>query len=144
MPLDPSGLSSDLEGLASSPPDTVAGCAAAWADAMEGYAAAVIPASTTVSTARDALESALVTAFGSVAAPGMETAFAAFATTVGAGMAPAFVATPPPGPVGFASQFLSFPPTHAAAAAAVSGIIDAWMRTGTATPSGGGAPVGWS
>jgi hypothetical protein len=75
----------------------------------------------------------------------METAFTVFATAVGVGMLPAFVATPPATPVGFATQFAGpKPETHAAAASQISGIIDTWMRTGTATPSIGGAPVPWS
>ena len=56
-----------------------------------------------------------------------------------------YTPTPPPGPVGFAARFAAASPaTHAAAAAAMAGIIDTWMRTGSATPSGGGAPVAWS
>jgi heme/copper-type cytochrome/quinol oxidase subunit 1 len=98
-----------------------------------------------VAAAAATLEGALATAFAaSAAAPGMESAFAAFAATVGTGMAPAFVATPPAGQVGFATQFLAQPATHALAAAAISGLIDTWMKTGSATPSGGGAPVPWT
>lgn len=146
MPLNPSGLQTDLQTIAATPPATVALCAQAWANAMGAYTAAILPASTTVNAAKATLQGALTTAFGSsAAAPGMETAFAAFATTVGAGMLPAFVATPPPAPVGFAAQFAGpKPPTHAAAAAQLKTLIDTWMRTGTATPSGGGAPVNWS
>lgn len=145
MPLDTAGLQPDIEALASSPGETVAACATQWANAMGDYAASVVPASTTVSAATSALQTALAGAFASpAAAPGMESAFSAFAASVGLGMAPAFVATPPPGPVGFAAQFLVQPPTHAAAATAIAGLIDVWMRTGTATPSGGGPPVPWS
>lgn len=145
MPLDAAELESQVEALAADPPPTIAGCAAAWADAVEAHFSAVVPASTTVSEARATLETALASAFASpAAAPGLEAAFAAFAVTVGAGMAPAFVATPPPAPVGFALQFLVQPTTHAAAAAAIAALLDTWARTGTATPSGGGAPVAWS
>lgn len=146
MPLNTPGLESALVTLAANPPPTVGGCAAAWANAMGTYANAIVPPSTTVAAAVSALQSALTTAFGSpAAAPGMESAFAAFATTVGGGMAPAFVATPPPSPVGFAAQFAGTKPaTHAAAGAQLRTKIDTWMRTGTATPSGGGAPVPWS
>lgn len=149
MALDPAGLDVDLEALASSPGATIAACATLWADATESYAAAIEPPSTGVSSAAAALETALVSAFGNSdaasTASAMEAAFAQFAATVGAGMAPAFTATPPPGEVGFAGLFAPpFPATHAEAAADVSSAIDAWMRTGTATPSGGGAPVNWS
>jgi len=146
MSLDTSALEDGLLTVASEPPADVPGCAQAWADAMEAYAAGVVPASLTVSAAAATLSGALSAAFASpAAAPGMETAFAAFAATVGGGMAPAFVAVPPPAPVGFAVQFAGpKPETHADAAAALRSLIDAWMKTGTATPSGGGAPVNWS
>jgi hypothetical protein len=112
---------------------------------MESYAAGVVPASTAVPAAAGTLESALVGAFGGTTAPAdLEGAFLAFATAVGAGMAPAFVAVPPPAPVGFAAQLTTNQATKSAAASAFASSIDTWMRTGTATPSGGGAPVNWS
>lgn len=112
---------------------------------MEAYAENVVPLSGSVSAARDALASALTTAFESeAAAPLMETAFAAFAQTVGGGMA-GYVATPPPGPVGFAAQFLKpFPETHAEAGSAIADIVHNWMTSGTATPSGGGPTQNWA
>ena len=146
MPLAPSGLSSALEGIAANPPASVAECAQAWADAVGNYASGVVPPSLTVAAAKATLASALASAFAApAAAPLMETAFTAFAATVSGGMAPAFVGTPPPAPVGFASQFAGpKPATHAAAGAALSSLIDTWMKTGTATPSGGGAPSPWT
>lgn len=146
MPLDASGLQSDLEDLSVSPAADINGCAQQWADAMKAYASSIVPASTTVTAAATTLKGALTTAFAATAAaPGMETAFKAFATAIGTGMAPAFTATPPAGSVGFAAQFASaFPATHALAATAVAGIIDTWMKTGTATPSAGGSPVAWT
>ncbi len=146
MPLNPAGLTADLTANFADPGATYAACGQQWADAMQAYAAAVVPASTTVAAAATALAADLAAAFAQPSAiASMETAFAAFATTVGLGMAPAFTAVPPPGAVGFAAQFGgAHPATHADAASAISGIIDTWMRTGTATPSGGGAPVPWS
>ncbi|MEQ9075558.1 MAG: hypothetical protein RLP09_17005 [Sandaracinaceae bacterium] len=145
MPLDLPVLTAELQAVAAEPPSTVAECAASWAAAAGDHALGVVPASSTVAVAASALEAALVTAFSAgAAAPGMETAFASFAVTIGGGMA-GFVPTPPAGPVGFATQFAGpKPATHAAAAGAVAALIDTWMRTGTATPSGGGAPVSWS
>lgn len=146
MPLDPDGLASALADIAANPPETSAGCAQAWADAMRDYASGVVPASATVSSAASALSSALATAFGSpLAAPGMETAFAAFAGTIASGMT-GFVGTPPPGPVNFATQFaLPMPTTHAAAGAALAGIIHSWMTTGTATAAApGSVPQNWA
>lgn len=146
MPLDLPSLVSGLDSVASAPPDTSAEAAQEWADAVEAFAVAVVPASTTVAAAAATLSIALAAAFGSPpAAAAMEVAFAAFAVTVGGGMA-GFTAVPPPLPVGFAAQFAGpNPSTHAAAATAIGGIIDTWMRTGTATPiSPPGPPVFWS
>lgn len=146
MALDPSGLTADLTANFATPGATYAACGQQWADAMQAYATGIVPASTTVTTAAATLASDLAAAFALAdAIPSMETAFATFAATVGLGMAPAFTAVPPPGAAGFAAQFGGgHPVTHADAASAISGIIDTWMRTGTATPSGGGAPVPWS
>src|SRR5690606_31078956 len=97
------GLQSELESLFSEPPDTVAACAQAWADAVGSYASGVVPASTSVAAAAATLAGALASAFETEdASVPMDTAFQAFAVTVGTGMAPAFVAAPPPSPVGFA------------------------------------------
>ena len=147
MPLDPDGLASALADIAADPPETSAGCAQAWADAMEDYAAGIVPLSSDVSSAAATLAGALATAFASpAAAPGMGTAFAAFATTLSLSMA-GFVGSPPPGPVGFATQFLVTPPpaTHAAAGSALAGIIHTWMTTGTATATApGSVPQNWA
>jgi len=146
MPLNASGLKDDLEALASEPEPDIPGCAQQWAEAMGAYAASIVPASTAVAAATATLKTALESAFAlPAAATSMETAFLAFATTVGGGMAPGFVATPPPAPIGFATQFAGpHPATHAEAAQAIADLVDAWMKTGTATPSGGGSPVAWS
>ena len=134
MPLNLPGLKSALQSEFASPPATSAACAQSWANAMQAYAVAIVPASTTVAAAAATLAGALATAFASpAAAPGMETAFAAFAVTVGGGMV-GFVPTPPPAPVGFASQFAGpKPATHADAADAIGDLIQAWMSTGFGT-----------
>jgi hypothetical protein len=133
MAVNLSALQDALEALFSSPPDTTAACASAWADALELYAAAVVPPSTAVAAASSALASALVAAFEAPggAPPGFDTAFATFAAAVGAGMLPANVATPP-GPPGVAAQLASPISTHAAAAASWAQWLDTWFRTGSA------------
>ncbi len=145
MPLNISALQNGIQTVSQSPAPDIAGCAQQWASAATQYATAVVPPSLTVSAAGSALTAALAGAFATpLAAPGMESAFAAFAASVGVGMAPAFVAAPPPRPVGFATQFaLPPPPTAAAAASAVTTLIDTWMRSATATPAVGGSPVPW-
>jgi hypothetical protein len=146
MPLALPALQAGLQNAFAEPPATVAQCAQAWADAVQAYAAAVVPPSPQVASAAATLATALQSAFSAPdAAPGMESAFTNFALTVGAGMAPAFVAVPPPGPVGFPQQFAGpKPATHAAAAQAIATLIDTWMKTGSATPAAGGPPVPWS
>jgi hypothetical protein len=146
MPLLPNVLESGIESVCSNPGPSSAACAAQWAQAMGDYTQTVAPPSLTVQAAVAALTGALSGAFASpVAAPGMESAFGAFAATVGAGMAPAFVAAPPPRPVGFASLFAQPPPvSHSAAAASMTALLDGWMRTATATPASGGAPIPWT
>ncbi len=145
MPLNVAGLQSALSAQFASPASSSPGCAQQWADAMRDYALAIVPPSASNAGAASALNAALAAAFATpAAAPAMESAFASFAATLGAGMAPAFVSVPPPRPVGFAAQFAAQPPTHQAAAAAIAGLIDSWMRVGTATPSVGGPPVPWT
>lgn len=133
MPLNPTSLQSSLASLFSNPPPSGAGCAQAWANAVNGYAASVVPASTTVAAGAAALTSALAAAFSSpVAAPAFDAAFAAFAVTVAAGMLPTFTGVPPPAPLNIAAQLAVNQPTHAGAAAAFAALLDAWFRTGTA------------
>jgi hypothetical protein len=146
MPLNPASLQSSLESLFADPPLARAACAQAWADAINGYAASIVPASTTVAAGIPALASALASAFAapSAASP-FDAAFAAFAVTVAAGMLPAFAGVPPAAPLNVASLLSTNRPTHAAAAAEVASLIDAWFRTGTATlVAPPNTPVIWS
>jgi len=129
-------------------PQDEAEAAEALAGAMAEYAAVVIPASTTVSQAETAMVGALAGMNAPGAAPAViPAAFAAFATALAPGMAAAgFTATPPAG----------VPALAAVAAAGLGGasaetclsqvasIVDIWMKTGTATPTSGGAPINWS
>lgn len=139
MALSKATLKSALQSLFAGPGATRAECAGQWADAIEAYAAGVVPASTAVAAAAATLETALASAFaGTVAATtasSLETAFAAFATTVAGGMAAAgFTGVPPAGAVGFSGLFAPpFPATHADAAQDFADAIHAWMTSGTAT-----------
>lgn len=135
MPLSAAGLGSQLGSSFSSPATSAAGCAGQWATAVQAYASSIVPPSAAVNVAAEALESGLVTAFSSSdAIPGMEQAFAAFVLALAGGMAPAYTGVPPAGPVGFASLFGGAPPeTHTEAGSKVANVIDAWMKTGSAT-----------
>jgi hypothetical protein len=134
MPLNPAALQSSLASLFAAPPPTRAACAQAWADAVSGYAASIVPASTTVAAAVATLASSLASAFAapSAASP-FDAAFSAFAVTVAGGMLPAFAGVPPAAPLNIAAQLGVSQPSHAAAAAAFAALIDGWFRTGTAT-----------
>lgn len=147
MALDSSGLGDAIEAWFLAPEDDIAGNAAVFAAAMEGYAEDIVPASSAVSSAAGSLEAALVTAMGAsdaaATATALEAAFLAFATAVGAGMA-GFTPVPPPSPLGWAGLLAARPDTAEDAAANWAEAIDTWMQTGTATPAGGGAPVTWS
>lgn len=146
MPLVPSALSSGLQSVFASPPADAAGCANGWANAVESWCAAIIPASAAVSGAVSTLDSALASAFSAPdCAPALESAFAAFAVTVGGGMV-GYAPTPPPGPVGFAPQFAGPKPATAAdAASAIASLIDDWMKTGLSTlVAPPGTVVPWS
>jgi hypothetical protein len=126
--------------------------AARWADAIETFTAALVPVTTTGAVARTALQAGLL----GMSAPGagiviFNAAFAAWATSIVVGMLPAFVGTPPPLPI--AATGITFATLFADGVAgssafsrcnAMTQIINTWVRTGTATPSGGGSAVPWS
>lgn len=135
MTLNAGALQSDLESLMSSPGESSADCAALWAGAFGSYASGITPPSTTVTAAQSALESALASAFASGdAGAAMDSAFSAAAATIATGMAPTYTGVPPVAPIGWVAQFAEpYPDTHAAAAAKYAPVIDAWMKTGTAT-----------
>jgi hypothetical protein len=133
MPLNPATLQSSLESLFAAPPLARADCAQAWADAINGYAAGIVPPSTTVAAGVAPLASALAAAFAAPsAASGFDAAFAAFAVTVAGGQLPTFTGVPPPAPLNIAAQLATPQSSHAAAAAAFATLIDAWFHTGTA------------
>jgi hypothetical protein len=134
MSLDSAALQDALLSLFSAPPATALECAAAWADAMRAHATGIVPPSTTVDAACSTLEGALAAAFATPAAAALvDAAFAAFALALGLGMAPLYTATPPPAILGIGTLLATSQPTHDAAATAFGALIDAWLRTGTAT-----------
>lgn len=162
MSLNPAGAEQALGKLFENPPgsesDAINGYTLdgeqidGWGDAIETLCSAIVPSSSTVSTAVAALKTdleGLGAASDPDADPGepppatatLEAALVSFATTVGNGMAPAYTATPPVSPVGISFSNMS---DAQDAADAVIDTIDTWLRTGTATPSSGGSPVNWS
>lgn len=135
MPLLISALQTGLPGAGEADyPTTIEGCAAAWRQAIEGWAAGIVPPSTTVGAAAAALEGQLVAAFTASSLSAVDDALTAFALAVGVGMLPAYVAVPPAAGPGLVVLLRNArPPTRQAAIDLVAGTLDTWMRTGTAT-----------
>jgi hypothetical protein len=127
MPLNPTQLETDLAALFAAPSVVPATLAGQWSAAMQTYATAVVPASTTVAIAATALASALVPIFSTTGsgAAAMDAAFAAFALAVFGGMPPA--SPPSPGAPGFAGTFGDNPATHAAAATKYRTFLHGWF-----------------
>ena len=78
--------------------------------------------------------------------PLMTAGLTAYAVSLVPGMLPGFVGVPPPVPIVLAAVVPAglAGATGEQQAILLSGLIDAWFRTGTATPSSGGSPVPWS
>lgn len=132
-----------------------------WAAAIDAYAgtnltdltflAVVTPLA--ASGAKTALVAGLSGMSVPAAGPGVfDVAMTAYAAALGVGMQPGHTATPPV--LGSlvvslaASAAAALPPNPpkppAVQLAIIAGVIDAWFRTGTATPSGGGSPAFWA
>lgn len=127
-------------------PADVAACALAWATAVDTYASAIIPASSSSAAAKTAFQTTMLGLAGANGLVILTAAFTAYATALATGMAPTFIATPPPIPIDISSIIpvgLAGADGHTIATLLAT-IIDTWFRTGTATPSGGGSPVLWS
>lgn len=128
-------------------PDNVNDVAENWSNAIFNYASAVIPASSTASAAKSAMKSLLLGA----GSPGtffsiFESSFTAFAGSLAGGMA-GFISVPPPLPIVLQAPMLAIPLEESfnpSRITTMASIIDLWFRTGTATPSGGGATSPWS
>lgn len=150
MALVKAGLASGLKAIADDPPSSFADAASLWASELVAYASDVTPASTTVSAGEAPLKAALEVAFeaGSESGDGtpqMEAAMTAFGATIAGGMTGAgFTGAPPAGDVGFADAFSSNRDSTQAGADAVADKVDAWMKTGTATPIAPGPTIPWS
>jgi len=145
MALDKDALAAGMKSISDNPPTSHEGAAGLWRTEIIDYVSAVVPVTALLPTDEEAFESSLATAFASEdAVPGMETAFTTLGVAIGTGMAPAFTAVPPAGPVGWATLFSGTTDDTQEAADNIATAIDDWMKTGTATPSGGGSPVNWS
>ena len=150
MALDTPTLKTDLEALFAAPSLVASTLATQWSDAFDAWGGTVTPATSAATAAAATLNAALIPIFSSVGVPAtklaaMDTAFVAFALAIGLGMAPAFTPVVPPATPGFGAEAVPpFPTTHLAASIKWGDFYDAWFKTGTATPSGGGPAIPWS
>lgn len=140
MPLIVTTLQSQLQIHFDNPPQTTAQAAQAWANAIQVYAATIIPPSSTSAAAVQALQGALQGMDASGAAVGIFTAaFAAFGVALAGGMPVGTgPAVPPPGPMILP---VSLTDQSQVAALALATTIDIWMRTGLSAPP---ASLPWS
>lgn len=118
-----------------------------WANAIDTYAAEIIPATTAV--ASGAARQAFIPVMAASAAPSaaiaaFPQAFTAYAAQVATGMTSgAIVSTPPPAPIVIAPIFpIGLSGNTPLLISTFASIIDTWFRTGTYTVSGG-APIFW-
>lgn len=145
MALNPAALQTVIEDLNNANgqgnfPTTDAAAAAAWAQAAYDYAVAVVPASTTAAAAQSAFETAFQNAVGDPLTP----AFTVFANTLGGGMA-GFTYTLGGAldlTVVFAAGFAGA--DAATQAVNLTGEIDTWFKSHTATNINTGTTSNWS
>ena len=128
-------------------PETTEEASLRWCAAFNEYASTVTPPSSPIGIelAQQACESVLFASLSASNPTSLETAFQAYVVELGNGMQPAFTAVPPVGVV-LAPVFVIGLAGGSAEAVAetMSGIIDAWFRTGTATNNSSGVTVPWS
>lgn len=121
-----------------------------WSAAIKTYASTVVPVATPASmTLAAAAMAAIIVTITAAAVNGvtqLPISFTNFAVQVALGMLPAFVGTPPPVPIDFSSVYSigNAGGTSEDCANEMANVIDAWFKTGTAVPSGGGATINWS
>jgi hypothetical protein len=120
-----------------------------WASAMDSYAGDVLPSSSPIPpTGPKTAMTAALAGFSQAnkATTKLEDAFAAYAAPLAVGMVDVTTysaATAPAGSIGFEQVFASTYSSAADAAQAIADKVQAWMITGSATPTAGGSTP-WS
>lgn len=156
MPLIKTVLSSELSKLLDGSnanftgfPADIVGVAVNWSEAINVYASAIIPISTTSELAKVAFNLAMMQ-MSSILGNGLivlSTAFSAYAGILATGMVGAgFTGTPPPIPINFAPVIplgLSGIPVSTIVSL-MSDIIDVWFRTGIAVNIATAIPTIWA
>lgn len=120
-----------------------------WANAICDYAAEVTPSVTEVSAlaAKKVFEASVLGIIESQTFISSITGIlTTYATALASGMAPSFIGTPPATPIDLSSSWtiIESGGTEADLVEDLKSKISAWLKTGTAVPSGGGASIPWS
>jgi len=116
-----------------------------WANVVKVYSSTIVPPSATLETAKSGFYTTMLNMDLGIGRTIFQSAFLQFTLLLAAGMTPAFIGTPPPTPINFSSLYALPLDTDINTKIEVfATIIDAWFRTGTATPSGGGSPILWN
>lgn len=129
-------------------PENEVDAAVKWADAINQYASAVIPVSTTSELAKTSLLTLLST-ISNVSQNGiavLPSAFASYAAQLALGMQPAFTGTPPAIPINFSSLYalgLSGASNSECLDEFVS-LVHAWFKTGIAVNNSTLATINWN
>lgn len=116
-----------------------------WSNAVNEYAKVVAPPSTTSSVAKEAFKTTMegVTLGAVNYYPLLQTAFTNYAVSLASGMT-GFVSTPPPTPIDVLTiGLIAMASGNSVYINALSDIIHAWFKTGTAVPVSGGPTINW-
>lgn len=126
-------------------PSTLDEAADRWSSAFQTYISTITPPSTTISAAKTAMQSQLMTIVGGNGSVVFPQAIMAFATALVPGMLPVFTSTPPPIPI-------TLDPVWAIGmgggsseqvATSLSDLIDTWFKTGLAVNTVTGVSIPW-
>jgi hypothetical protein len=119
--------------------------ASRWANALNTYASAVIPASTTSAVSLTAMQGVLMQIQPGVFP--LASSITAYAASLSIGMLGAsFVGAPPTAPLDLSPAFYIplVEGSNAQRVSAITSIIDSWFHTGTATNVISGATMTWN
>jgi hypothetical protein len=124
-------------------PSTKEETAQRWSEAIDNYAASIIPPSTTNQVAKQAFYNVFLQINYTNGIVVFQQAFQQYTTQLSLGMAPLYVGTPPPVPINLLPSFIGLTgaPKEVIVPIMVN-IIDIWFRTGLASNQSGAIP--WS
>ena len=152
MPLTKSILVNELKKIMdSNSPDFIGfpsdnkKAAANWSKAINTYAKSVIPASTTSTNAKAAMEAVLQGLSYTAGSIVFVNSFTSYSAILATGMSPSFTGTPPPKSIDFTTVFtLPYNTSIDTRIQQMASIIDTWFRTGLAVNATTGATINWN